>query len=404
LKAAQTQFELAASVDAAPPASLAAVIQFFARHKRPNEALPWLDKLEAAVDQAPKKSADLTALVVQMQVLAGVAERSEQWLAALEEGETNGMRTLALQVQVAVSRQPETDVESLIEPRAAVLMAAAGNPAEQAALLGGVGDLYTRLKNPAAAERWYRTLVGLAPDQYPKLVGSLARQSRLADAIAACEEAAKTDATTRPALVLTAALTENTPQEQDFKQAEPVLAAAVARFPNDVGLLYAVTLVRLMQGQHDEAAALYRKILDANPQFVPALNNLAMLLAEQPAKRDEGIGLIDKAIAIVGKDPGLLDTKGAILVYGSRPAEALPLLVSATRGENVDPRHHFHLAVAYRDLGKVDEARVQLKIALERKLESQLLMPNDRRLLAELRSELASDIGPHSASTASPDQ
>jgi Flp pilus assembly protein TadD len=121
---------------------------------------------------------------------------------------------------------------------------------------------------------------------------------------------------------------------------------------------------------------------------VAALNNLAMLLAERPADRAEALRLVDLAIEIVGKDPGLLDTKGAILVYSSRPAEALPLLLSATRGESADPRHHLHLAVAYRDLGQLDEAKAQLKIALDRNLDRQLLMPTDQRLLAEMRAQL----------------
>src|SRR5262245_4646167 len=42
LSAAQTQWEQAATTAGAPPASLAAVVQFFSRHKRTAEALPWL--------------------------------------------------------------------------------------------------------------------------------------------------------------------------------------------------------------------------------------------------------------------------------------------------------------------------------------------------------------------------
>jgi tetratricopeptide (TPR) repeat protein len=388
-KAAERQLELAADGDSVPPASIAAVIQFLARHDRKDEAAVWLDKLEAAVERLPKQSPDMVALVTQMQVLVGATERSEKWLALLENDETNGLRPLALRVQIEVQRNAETDVESLIEPRAAELLAATSRMTEQAPLFTGIGDLYTSLKKYPQAERWYRKLIAVAPDQYPLLVGALARQGRLAEAIAQCEEAAKIDATSRPAMVLAAALTESSPKEQDFKQAEPLLSAAIAKFPSDVGLLYAATLVRLMQGKHDDAAALYRKILAANPRFVPALNNLAMLLAEQPAQQLEALRLIDKAIEIVGKDPGLMDTKGAILVYSGKSAEAVPLLVSATRDDNADPRHHFHLAVAYRDQGKLDEAKTQLKIALERKLESQLLMPNDQRLLTEVRAVLA---------------
>ena len=377
-----------ASAAGAPPSNLAAVVQFFVRHNQTAEALTWLASLEAAVKTKP--TGDLVSLVVQMQLLTGATEKSAEWLDKLDKsGTAGGLRALALEARLAAARDPSTDLEVLIEPRANELATAATRPADQVALYGGIGDLYTSLKQPAAAELWYRRLVAIAPEQYSLLVGSLNSQQRLADAIAVCGEAAKTDLTVRPAMVLTAALTEGQPKEQDFKQANPIIAAAVARFPDDVGLLYAASLVDLLQGKHYDAAELYRKILAANPQHVAALNNRAMLLAERPADRAEAIRLIDRAIEIAGKDPGLLDTKGAILVYSNRPAEALQFLESATQGDNADPRHHFHLAVAYHALGKLDQAKAQLKIALDRQLERQILMPTDQRLLAEMRTALS---------------
>jgi len=390
LKAAQSHWEEAASARTAPPAALAAVVQFLVRQGRKGDAIGWLDKLERAVEEQPKRTSELVALVVQMQVLAGASDRSEKWVAALDKaGLAGGLRALILEARVAADRDPGADIESLVEPRAVQLAATAANPAEQVVLYAGLGELYTSLKRYPAAETWHRRLVEVAPAQYPVLVGSLSRQERLADAIGVCAQAAKTDATTRPALVVAAALSEGKPSEQDFKEARPIIAAALAKFPTDTGLLYAVTLVDLLQGQHDEAIKHYRQILAANPRHIAALNNLAMLLGERPADRAEALRLVEAAIQIVGKDPGLLDTKGAILVYSSRPAEAVPLLISATRGETADPRHHFHLAVAYRDQGMLDEAKAQLKIALQRNLDRQLLMPTDQRLLADVRTQLS---------------
>src|SRR5262249_41903499 len=137
-----------------------------------------------------------------------------------------------------------------------------------------------------------------------------------------------------------------------------------------------------------EAVALYRRIVQIYPRSVPALNNLAMILAERPADRAEALRLIDDAINIAGKDPGLLDTKGAILVYAGRSREAVPFLESAIREAEADPRHHFHLALAYRDQGKTEEARSQLRTALDRQLGAQILTPTDQRLLGDLRTAL----------------
>ena len=79
-----------------------------------------------------------------------------------------------------------------------------------------------------------------------------------------------------------------------------------------------------------------------------------MLLADIPVERPEALKLINQAIDFAGEDAALLDTKGAILLYSGRSAEAVPLLELATREPTADPRHHFHLALAYRDQGKID--------------------------------------------------
>ena len=389
LQAAEAQLKLAAEDRQAPPASTAAMIQFLVRHDRKSETKEWLDKLEATANKSRQPAADLLALVIQMQLQTGALERSDSWLAKLAEAEPQNLRPVALQAQVAAARDPKADVEAIVEAKATAAVAAAATVAEQTKLQQGIGQLYSSLHQHAAAERWYRQLVAARPDQFPLLVTALARQSRLSDAIALCEEAAKSDPTSRPALVMVAALSEATPGEQDYKQAEPLLAAALARHDKDVNLLYATTLIRIAQNRFAEAADLYRRILAINPKYVPALNNLAMLLAEQPADRAEALELIDRAIAVVGQNAGLLDTKGAILTYSSRSSEAVPLLIAATRSASADPRHHFHLAVAYRDQGDLERAKVQLQTALARQLESQVLMPTDQRLLTELRAALA---------------
>src|SRR5262245_27222173 len=197
-----------------------------------------------------------------------------------------------------------------------------------------------------------------------------------------------TDPTAQPALVLATTLVEAKATASDFERAEPTIAVALEKFRQDVRLLYAIALVRVVQGRDTESIGLFRRVVEINPRFVPALNNLAMLLAERPNSRDEALRLIDEALAIAGKDPGLLDTKGAILLYSGRSREAVPLLESATRESQADPRHHFHLAVAYRDQGKTDEAKAQLKTALDRQLGTQVLTPTDQKLLGDLRAAL----------------
>jgi predicted Zn-dependent protease len=395
LAEARQQLELAAAGDAATPTSLASIVRFLIRRDLTAESLPWLDKLEAAVNRQAKPkgkddvAADLLALVAQMQMQAKEYDRVTPWLTRLVKSEPNSLRPLVLEAQLTSEQKPEADLTALIEPRTAAILSAAADDAVKIRLMTSIGDLYSSLKVYPAAEKWYRQVVAAKPEQYPLLVGALVRQQKLADAIGLIENAVKTETTSRPALVLATALTESKPTPADMARAEPILTAALQEHEKDLGLKYAASLVKLIQGDYEAAEKLYREILAGNPKFVPALNNLAMLLAEKPTARGEALELISQAIEITGPDAGLQDTKGAILVYSQRAAEALSLLEAATRAPDADPRHHLHLALAYESLGQIEPARKHLQTAVDRQLESQLLMPLDRQLLAELQAALA---------------
>ena len=168
----------------------------------------------------------------------------------------------------------------------------------------------------------------------------------------------------------------------------PAVAAALAKFPKDTALLYRVATLRAAEGNYRESLRLYREVVKLDPKHVAALNNLALVLAESPQDRIEALAVIDKAIAVSGQQPGLIDTKGAILVYQGRSDQAVSLLEAATREAGTDVRHRFHLAAAYRDLGDLGKARDLLQGALDQQLERQFLTQTDRRLLAELKTAL----------------
>lgn len=371
------------------PAHLALLVQFLLRHGRRADAASWLDKMEQQVAALPQTDPALLSLLVQVQLQHGSPGRAERWLAKLEEIDPAPLRPLVLRAQTAVALDPQADVEALVEPRAEKLLAATSLPEERLRLIGSVADVYLGLKRLPAAERWYRRLYEGDPAQYSQLAVVLARQQKLSEAIALCQQAAASDRSSRPALVLSSVLVESPASAGDLQQAEPVLAAALSQHPQDARLLYGVALVRVLQRREAEAIALLRKVVATNPRSVPALNNLAMILGDIPAQRSEALRLIDQALEIGGRNPSLLDTKGAILIYSGRSREAIPLLEQAAGDPQSDPRHHFHLALAYRDVGRLEDARRHLKRALDRQLTSQVLTATDLRLLEELRRALA---------------
>jgi tetratricopeptide (TPR) repeat protein len=370
------------------PAQLAAFIQFLIRHDKSEEAKPWLTKLESRVDALPTDDPNSLALLIETQIFAGAAERSEKWLKRLAEVDPNPLRPLALETQAAVKQDVTFDIEALVEPRAKTLLATARTPEDKQRLYRGIGDLYTIVKRHGSAEKWYRLLQSENAKSFTTVVSALTRQGRLAEAIDLCEQTTQTDDSSGPAIALASALVEGSPTPRDFRRAEPILAAALKKFDNDANLIYVVALARLIEGKSAASIELFRKTVKLNPRSIAAINNLAILLAESPADQAEALQLIDQALKIAGKDAALLDTKGAILIYCGRSREAVPLLESATRDPQADPRHHFHLAVAYRDQGKTEEAKAQLKTALDRQLGSLVLSIADQKLLNDLRTAL----------------
>jgi Flp pilus assembly protein TadD len=143
-----------------------------------------------------------------------------------------------------------------------------------------------------------------------------------------------------------------------------------------------------LQQRLKDAADLYQEVLKLRPKDVVTMNNLATVLAEQPNGSREGMRYVEQAIALVGPQPGLLDTKGMLLVFADKAEEAVPLLEMATAAPNADPRYYFHLAVAYLRTGDIEKARSSLKRAYDGDLTGQILTPGDKKLLAELEQSL----------------
>ena len=351
-------------------------------------------KLEAARQQhlklvtREKPSAAQLASYVELLLRHDLFDEADPWLKNLEKLSPDNLGTVALRVRWLRGKGQTAEIEPLVEALAEKLLKdSAKNKPSEAELAFAVGRLYSTVDQHQAAERWYRRLLALAPQRYEPLASALAQQGQMSQAVELCRDAAKTDNSPRPALTLAAVLLLGKPSAEDFQIAEPMLAKAAADHKDDVNLLTVLGGVRVLQQRLDEATRLFRRVLTLKPTHVGALNNLATLLAEQPGKRQEALACIDRAIQLVGPQPGLLDTKGMILVFEKKPDEAVPLLEEAAAMPEADPRYHFHLAVAY-DLAKQPEkARAALLAARKGNLTRQVLTPLDQQMLADLEKK-----------------
>ncbi|HUT92892.1 MAG TPA: tetratricopeptide repeat protein [Thermoguttaceae bacterium] len=352
------------------PAHLISYVDFLLRHDRLYDADRWLTRLDGVL---PKW-------------LAKLEKRApDRWAKVRRRAGLDATRLKARWLQ---AQGRTSEIKPLVDRLADALLKEAGEtPEEKADVYRGLGDLCSAVDGHREAEHWYRLLADLIPERYEPLATATARQGRIDEAIGICVRAAESDDSPRPAIVLVRALASAQPSQEDLRLAEPFLAEAVEEHPNDVELLTSVAYVRCLQKRIDEAVRLYESILERRPQNLSVLNNLATVLAEQPARRKDALGYVDRAIAVAGPKAALLDTKGTILLLDGQAREAVELLEEASSLAS-DPRYLFHLALAYRRTGETDKARAALGKAHEGNLTGKTLTETDRRLLAELEAKL----------------
>ncbi|MEM7252520.1 MAG: XrtA/PEP-CTERM system TPR-repeat protein PrsT, partial [Pseudomonadota bacterium] len=118
-------------------------------------------------------------------------------------------------------------------------------------------------------------------------------------------------------------------------------------------------MVHQAEGDNDKARVDYERILRLDPENIPAMNNLAWLTGEADAAR--ALVLAERALQLSPDNPQLLDTAGWFLLqvgqtergvsYLQRAADALP--------DNANIR--LHLAVAYYEVGRLEEALAEVK-------------------------------------------
>ncbi len=318
----------------------------------------------------------------------GPAEEADVQIRRLEKLSADDPASLAARVRWLHARHRDGEIGPLVEAAAQRRQKAVGTgSAEKARQFMANGALYELCEQFPAAERWYRLLLEAQPESFEPLAIILAKQKRGSAAVTVCLDAAKHTPSPRAALAACTLRATNQIEEKDFQAADALVAAAKKEKPEPqfVAMLAAV---RVLQDRVEEAIALYREALAAEPENVRTMNNLATLLGEQPAHAKEALEFIDRAIQSAGPQGWLLETKGEILLRQGRGEEALAMLQEAASSADPDPRMLLHLAQAYDLAGKPDRARKALEDARRQKLSEQILTPADRKLIKDLEEKL----------------
>ncbi|MGA2700263.1 MAG: tetratricopeptide repeat protein [Isosphaeraceae bacterium] len=341
----------------------------------------YQDEMHKLLDLKPRNPGHLVHLV-NYWIARGQLDQADRWLAELKRDDPRGLSTLELEARLLDLRKRKPEL-------LARLVAHGRDVPDQ---IGAVADLLNRYGFAKEAEAAYKAFIARDPKQPERalaLAQFLARQDRVAEAMAILKQAWTT---CRPEQVAAAALPvfeAPSVTEADQRQVEAWLATAVQKRPDAVLLASKLGAVWIHQGRFDEAEGLLRRLLAGAPENVDALNNLAWLLAMRgQGHGGDALGLIDRAIQIQGRDPALLDTRAVVLIRSGQPRTAVEDLKEAQKLNSKSPSPVRHLAWSYRMSGQLDEAKKFFRQAVEMGWKVASCDPLERKQMEELRRDL----------------
>jgi Flp pilus assembly protein TadD len=135
------------------------------------------------------------------------------------------------------------------------------------------------------------------------------------------------------------------------KQSRPVEALTMAG------------MILRQQGKNDLARARYEQALVLDPNAATAANNLAWMLTESGEDLDRAVDLAKIATAASPDAPAVMDTLGWAWLKKREARLAIPLFQRCVELEPSNGWYHYHLGLAYDQVGDRDRARASLQRA-----------------------------------------
>ena len=151
-------------------------------------------------------------------------------------------------------------------------------------------------------------------------------------------------------------------REANLDSARGRLLALIKTQPGDVAVIMDLAFTEIRAGRWDSAIGYYEEAVRLEPANLPALNNLAFLLADMRRNPQRGLALAQRAEQFAPDDPSVNDTLGwAYYCNGDYPNAVKYLNLSKTP----TARWKCHLAMAYLKTGNRRQAAALLEAALK---------------------------------------
>jgi predicted Zn-dependent protease len=309
-------------------------------------------------------------------------DEAEHWLAMLKKAEPLGLLALDCDARLLDLRKRKPELLALLENYVRT------SP-DQVGAAAGLFERYGFAKEAEAAYKAFAARDQKQPERTLALAQFLARQDRAAEAMAILKKAWTTCPTEKVAAAALLVFDAPSADETQRRQVEAWAADVVRKRPDVVGLKTKLGTICLWQGRFDESAEWYRRVLAESPDDADALNSLAWLLAlGDQRKVQEALALINHAIDITGAVPFLVDTRAVVLIRAGQFDRAFLDLDRARTADPRNPNLTLHLAWAYRDEGRTDEARKALQRAEELGWKRVNSDPLERSFIDKLQRDL----------------
>lgn len=150
----------------------------------------------------------------------------------------------------------------------------------------------------------------------------------------------------------------------DGDGAREALEAATKRAPQAAGAQLQLAVMFEQLGEGDKAIERYRLVLDAQPNHVVALNNLAYALAVRKNALDDALPLAQRAVRLAPNNPTIIDTLAWIQHLRGDHAEAAALMTRAVQKSTGNARIHLNAAIVFEAAADRRRAETQLDEAI----------------------------------------
>jgi tetratricopeptide (TPR) repeat protein len=339
-------------------------------------------EIYGALARVELDSAEKQVLFIRNYVLALVRHQEPEvaanWLEALLQRDPDSEQTLSARVRVLKLQGQAAQAHALLQRYA---QKPGVNP-------GVVAALFEESGQPAAALDFYRQAAKRAGNPGKLMLANFfIRQGHIEEALDLCDEAASAGLVEEAAALAVSALEmHGGASPLQFERVHKLLGDALLKQPASPALLTKMALLYNLQGNYTQAEALYRKVLQGDPNDLTALNNLAFLLTFKADRNWEMLNLLKRALDSAGPLPTLLDTRALVSLRLGNRAQALSDLDQAI-ADSPSAELYFHRARAQQALER-DTAIASLKKARALNLTRNSLHPLERPSYDELLKTL----------------